>query len=101
MNHLSKQQQNAILEMYNFSIVRPKLVSMLILKILKRKHLTHIPWAFRINTDEAKQLFSEMEIYRDYGNGAQGLVLSMFELETETNVDYCVEKDALTSWLPF
>ena len=77
------------------------MISKIILEILSRKHLTHIPWAFSIDIDEAKQLFSEMEIYRDYGDGAQGLVLSMFELETETNVDYCVEKDALMIWLPF
>ena len=94
-NEITKQeQQDALREIESFSIINDK-----INEILGRKHLTHIPWAFSISINEAKQLFQIMEVYRDYEDGAQGLVLSIEELEDEPEVAYCVELDALTNWL--
>ncbi|WP_294963356.1 hypothetical protein [Sulfurimonas sp.] len=101
MDNLTKAQQNAMTEMYYFSIERPRIISKKINDILNRDCLKHLPLAYRISNDEAKQLFPEMEIYRDYGNAEQGLVLSFEEIENETEMDYCVEHDSLTQWLPF
>lgn len=97
----TKQQQNFLFEMYMNSIERPRIISKKIDEILGRKHLTHIPWAHKITLDEAKLLFPEMEIYRDYDNGAQGLVMSMEELEEEPDMPYCVEIFTLKNWKPF
>ncbi|MFA6195284.1 MAG: hypothetical protein WC656_01415 [Sulfurimonas sp.] len=97
----TKQQQNFLFKMYMHSIERPQTIGKKIDEIFGRKHLKHIPWAYEISLDEAKLLFSEMEIYRDYHNGAQGLVLSMEELEEEPDIPYCVEINALMNWKPF
>ncbi|SMP89592.1 hypothetical protein SAMN06314019_1105 [Epsilonproteobacteria bacterium SCGC AD-311-C15] len=99
--NLSKQQQKSIYEMFDHTIERPKRIAKMIDEILCRKHLAHGYLAFHISTEEAKQLFPEMEIYRDYENGAQGLVLSMSELEEEPEMSYCVEEIALRTWVPF
>jgi hypothetical protein len=101
MKNLSQEQQDALLQMSIYAYVRPKLILEKINDILSRNHLEHIPWAYEISIDEAKQLFPEMEIYRDYENGAQGLVLNISEIEEEPEMSYCIEEITLRTWVPF
>jgi uncharacterized protein with PIN domain len=62
-------------------------------KIKKNKQAATDVKSFIISKEEAIKLFSVIEIYRDYGNGASGLVENIKDLEEE--IIFSVEEISL------
>lgn len=71
-------------------------VKTLIVDVKTRSRLQHVSNAYPISKEEAELLFlHNIEVYRDYQNGATGLVELLNEIDEDGDMNYCIEQETI------